>query len=83
MDTTVGWAAKPSNIAHVSSPRYYEHKKHDGSLPLIGVNTFLPKEHAVLSFHARDFANAAGGRGRPTYSASESVAASGITRIAL
>ena len=22
---------------------YYEHKKHDGSLPLIGVNTFLPK----------------------------------------
>jgi hypothetical protein len=20
---------------------YYEHKKHDGSLPLIGVNTFL------------------------------------------
>ena len=24
---------------------YYEHKKHDGSLPLIGVNTFLP-EHA-------------------------------------
>ncbi len=25
---------------------YYEHKKHDGSLPLIGVNTYLPKEHA-------------------------------------
>ncbi|GAP67521.1 methylmalonyl-CoA mutase, N-terminaldomain/subunit [Mizugakiibacter sediminis] len=25
---------------------YYEHKKHDGSLPIIGVNTFLPKEHA-------------------------------------
>ncbi|PWK87739.1 methylmalonyl-CoA mutase family protein [Fulvimonas soli] len=24
---------------------YYEQKKHDGSLPLIGVNTFLPKEH--------------------------------------
>ncbi len=23
---------------------YYEHKKHDGSLPLIGVNTFLPTE---------------------------------------
>jgi len=23
---------------------YYEHKKHDGSLPLIGVNTFLPKD---------------------------------------
>ena len=25
---------------------YYEHKKHDGSLPLVGVNTFLPREHA-------------------------------------
>ncbi|MGH7744763.1 MAG: methylmalonyl-CoA mutase family protein, partial [Candidatus Dormibacteria bacterium] len=25
---------------------YYEHKKHDGSLSLIGVNTYLPKEHA-------------------------------------
>ena len=25
---------------------YYEHKKHDGSLPLVGVNTFLPKAHA-------------------------------------
>ncbi|RNF86471.1 methylmalonyl-CoA mutase family protein [Montanilutibacter psychrotolerans] len=24
---------------------YYEHKKHDGSLPLVGVNTFLPKDH--------------------------------------
>jgi len=24
----------------------YEHKKHDGSLPLVGVNTFLPKDHA-------------------------------------
>jgi len=23
---------------------YYEHKKHDGSLPLIGVNTFLPSK---------------------------------------
>ncbi len=23
---------------------YYEHKKHDGSLPLVGVNTFLPAE---------------------------------------
>ncbi|MEN1729017.1 MAG: methylmalonyl-CoA mutase family protein, partial [Pseudomonadota bacterium] len=23
---------------------YYEHKKHDGSLPLVGVNTFLPSE---------------------------------------
>ncbi|HWF56227.1 MAG TPA: methylmalonyl-CoA mutase family protein [Solirubrobacteraceae bacterium] len=25
---------------------YYERLKHDGTLPLIGVNTFLPKEHA-------------------------------------
>jgi len=24
---------------------YYEHEKHDGSLPLVGVNTFLPKNH--------------------------------------
>ena len=24
---------------------YYEHKKHDGSLPLVGVNTYLPREH--------------------------------------
>ena len=24
---------------------YYEQKKHDGSLPLIGVNTYLPREH--------------------------------------
>ncbi|HEX4872788.1 MAG TPA: methylmalonyl-CoA mutase family protein [Nevskiaceae bacterium] len=24
---------------------YYEHKKYDGSLPLIGVNTFLPRDH--------------------------------------
>src|SRR5262249_39847482 len=24
---------------------YYEQKKHDGSLPLIGVNTFLPRNH--------------------------------------
>jgi methylmalonyl-CoA mutase len=25
---------------------HYEHLKHDGTLPLVGVNTFLPKEHA-------------------------------------
>ena len=25
---------------------YYERKKHDGSLPLVGVNMYLPKEHA-------------------------------------
>jgi methylmalonyl-CoA mutase len=24
---------------------YCEHKKQDGSLPFIGINTFLPKEH--------------------------------------
>lgn len=24
---------------------YYEQRKHDGSLPLVGVNTFLPREH--------------------------------------
>jgi hypothetical protein len=24
---------------------YYESKKHDGSLPLIGVNTFLPRPY--------------------------------------
>ncbi len=23
---------------------YYEHQKHDGTLPLIGVNTYLPEE---------------------------------------
>ena len=25
---------------------YYERRKHDGSLPIVGVNTFLPAEHA-------------------------------------
>jgi methylmalonyl-CoA mutase len=25
---------------------YYEQKKHDGTLPIIGVNTFLPRSHA-------------------------------------
>ncbi|MHB8310995.1 MAG: methylmalonyl-CoA mutase family protein, partial [Metallibacterium sp.] len=25
---------------------FYERKKHDGSLPLVGVNTYLPREHA-------------------------------------
>ncbi|MGH8243352.1 MAG: methylmalonyl-CoA mutase family protein, partial [Steroidobacteraceae bacterium] len=25
---------------------YYEHKKHDGSLPIVGVNTFLPEHGA-------------------------------------
>ncbi|HNP36743.1 MAG TPA: methylmalonyl-CoA mutase family protein [Woeseiaceae bacterium] len=31
---------------------YYESKKHDGSLPLIGVNTFLPKEGQEDEVHA-------------------------------
>jgi methylmalonyl-CoA mutase len=35
--------APHSNIQDESM--YYEHIKHDGSLSLIGVNTFLPKEH--------------------------------------
>ncbi|MDT8428910.1 MAG: methylmalonyl-CoA mutase family protein [Pseudomonadales bacterium] len=26
---------------------YYEHKKHDGSLPIIGVNTFLPEQEST------------------------------------
>ena len=28
---------------------YYEHRKHDGSLPIVGVNTFLPEapEHSA------------------------------------
>lgn len=28
---------------------YYEHRKHDGSLPLIGVNTFLAEEEQTIS----------------------------------
>jgi methylmalonyl-CoA mutase len=28
---------------------YYEHKKHDGSLPIIGVNTFLGEDNADVS----------------------------------
>ena len=30
---------------------YYESRKHDGSLPLIGVNTFLPKEGQEEEVH--------------------------------
>jgi isobutyryl-CoA mutase len=33
---------------NVSNPfylMYYEHKKHEGTLPLIGVNPLLPKDH--------------------------------------
>jgi methylmalonyl-CoA mutase len=29
----------------------YEHRKHDGSLPLVGVNTFLPPESAGPQAH--------------------------------
>ena len=32
------------NIKIQEESLYYESKKHDGSYPLIGVNTFLPKE---------------------------------------
>jgi methylmalonyl-CoA mutase len=31
---------------------YYESKKHDGSYPLIGVNTFLPKEGQEDEVHS-------------------------------
>ena len=34
----------------------YEHKKHDRSLPLIGVNTFLPKEGAEEAIEGRELA---------------------------
>jgi methylmalonyl-CoA mutase len=33
---------------------YYESKKHDGSLPLIGVNTFLPKEGQEDEVHQQE-----------------------------
>jgi methylmalonyl-CoA mutase len=33
---------------------YYESKKHDGSLPLIGVNTFLPKEGEEDEVHDQE-----------------------------
>ena len=33
---------------------YYEAKKHDGSLPLIGVNTFLPKEGQEDEVHGQE-----------------------------
>lgn len=28
---------------------FYEHKKHDGSLPIIGVNTFLPDDSTIIT----------------------------------
>lgn len=34
----------------------YEHKKHDGSLPLIGVNTFLPEDGAEETLEGRELA---------------------------
>ncbi|MBU2676933.1 MAG: methylmalonyl-CoA mutase, partial [Gammaproteobacteria bacterium] len=33
---------------------YYEARKHDGSLPLIGVNTFLPKEGQEDAVHTQE-----------------------------
>jgi len=33
---------------------YYERKKHDGSLPLIGVNTFLPKKGEEDEVHGQE-----------------------------
>jgi methylmalonyl-CoA mutase len=33
---------------------YYEHKKHDGSLPIVGVNTFLPARPALEENHAAE-----------------------------
>ncbi|MDA1194484.1 MAG: methylmalonyl-CoA mutase family protein [Planctomycetota bacterium] len=32
-----------------SQSLYYERRKHDGSLPIIGVNTFLPDDHADMT----------------------------------
>lgn len=37
---------------------YYEHKKHDGSLPLMGVNTFLPEEGQEETLEGRELARA-------------------------
>lgn len=34
----------------------YEHKKHDGSLPLVGVNTFLPEAGAEETLEGRELA---------------------------
>ncbi len=36
----------------------YEHRKHDGSLPLVGVNTFLPPEGTVDEVRAVELARA-------------------------
>ncbi len=33
---------------------YYESRKHDGSLPLIGVNTFLPKQGQEDEVHEQE-----------------------------
>ena len=35
---------------------YYEHKKHDGSLPLIGVNSFLPEQGKEETIEGRELA---------------------------
>jgi len=37
---------------------FYEHKKHDGSLPLIGVNTFLPEAGQEETLEGRELARA-------------------------
>lgn len=37
---------------------FYEHKKHDGSLPLIGVNTFLPEQGQEETLEGRELARA-------------------------
>ena len=43
---------------------YYEHKKHDGSLPLIGVNTFLSRSAWCRAQRAGLAAAPAGGGAR-------------------
>jgi methylmalonyl-CoA mutase len=40
---------------------YYERKKHDGSLPLVGVNTYLPKEGQEDEVHALELIRSTSG----------------------
>jgi len=42
MDTPIKWLGQRGKTQEESL--YYEHKKHDGGLPLVGVNTFLPED---------------------------------------
>ncbi len=44
MDTMVQ-RGKTQEESMVYAEQHQVRKKHDGSLPLVGVNTFLPKEH--------------------------------------